>query len=266
MIIIGEKINSSLKAIRPAMEAKNAAAVQDLARRQAEAGADYIDIKCGTFVEKEPELLAWLAETVQAVVDKPLSLDSPNPAAVEKVLKLNLKGKPLVNSITAEKERWEGILPLVTDYKTSVIALCMDDEGMPETAEERFKIAAGMIEELTQKGLALGDIFIDPMVRPIGTGSHYGLVALETIRKVMREFPGIHTVCGLSNISFGLPARKVINQAFLVMAIASGLDAAILDPLDDRLMSLLYASEALQNRDEYCLKFISAFRAGKIEI
>ena len=266
MIIIGEKINTSRKAIRPAVESKDAAAIQDLAKKQVEAGAHYIDVNCGTFPYEEPELLEWLVNTVQEVVDVPLCIDTPNPKALERALKANRNGKPLINSVTAEKERFNSIFPYVVEYNTSIIALCMDDSGMPETADDRLRIAERLIESMTKEGVKLEDIYIDPMVRPVGTGSHYGVVALETINKVMTEFPGIHTTCGLSNVSFGLPARKLINQAFLIMAIAAGLDSAILDPLDKKIMSFVYAAELLQARDDFCLNYLTAYREGKLEL
>lgn len=266
MIIIGEKINTSIKAIRPAVEAKDAKAIQEVALKQVEAGAHYIDVNCGTFSGREPELLEWLVDTVQQVIDKPLCIDSPNPEALDKALAANRNGKPLVNSITAEKERYNAILPLVLKYNTSVVVLCMDDNGMPETADERLFIAERMVENLTKEGVELDDIFFDPMVRPVGTGSHYGVVALDTISRIVKEFPGVHTTCGLSNISFGLPGRKLINQAFLILAIGAGLDSAILDPLDKRIMSYVYAAELLKDKDPYCLNYIAAFREGRLDI
>jgi cobalamin-dependent methionine synthase I len=266
MIIIGEKINTSIKAIRPAVENMDAAAVQEVAKKQAEAGAHYIDVNCGTFPYREPELLEWLVNTVQAVTDLPLCIDSPNPEALRAALKAYKGTKPLINSVTAEKERFESIFPLVTKYNTSIIALCMDDNGMPETADQRLKIADWLINSMTKEGVRIGDIFIDPMVRPVSTGTHYGTVALETIRRVMTEFPGVHTTCGLSNISFGLPARKIINQTFLISAVAAGLDSAILDPLDKKIMSFIYSSELLQGKDEFCMNYLTAFREGKLEV
>lgn len=266
MIIIGEKINTSIKAIRPAVEEKDTAAIQEMAKKQAEAGADYIDVNCGTFPFREPELLEWLVNTVQEVVDLPLCIDSPNPKALAPALKANKNGKPLINSITAEKQRYNDILPLVLEHNTSVVALCMDDSGMPETADDRVKIAEWLINSMSKEGVKLEDMFFDPMVRPIGTGSHYGVVALETISRLMKEFPGIHTTCGLSNISFGIPARKLVNQAFLISAIAAGLDSAILDPLDKKIMSFVYAAELIHNKDEYCANYLSAYRQGKLEV
>ncbi|AEE96281.1 methyltetrahydrofolate cobalamin methyltransferase [Mahella australiensis] len=266
MIIIGEKINTSIKAIRPAVENQDAGVIQEVALKQVEAGAHYIDVNCGTFPTKEPELLQWLVETVQQVTDKPLCIDSPNPNALKKALAANKNGKPLVNSITAEKERYDAILPLIVEYDTSVVALCMDDSGMPETADERLAIAERLVESLNKEGIKLEDIYFDPMVRPVGTGSHYGVVALDTISRIMKEFPGVHTTCGLSNISFGLPGRKLINQAFLILAIGAGLDSAILDPLDKRIMSFVYAAELLKDKDPYCLNYITAFREGRLDI
>ncbi|MDD2393016.1 MAG: methyltetrahydrofolate cobalamin methyltransferase [Eubacteriales bacterium] len=266
MIIIGEKINSTLKAIRPAMEARDSAAIIDLAKRQTEAGASFIDVNAGMFHDNEIEILEWLINTIQEHVSTPFAIDSPNPLAIKAGLKANRNGKPIINSITGERERLEAILPLAVEYNTGIIALCMDDNGMPETADERIGIARTLIKELTAAGIAPEDIYIDPMIRPIGTGSHYGNVALDTMRAVKQEYPEAHIACGLSNISFGIPARKVMNQAFLVAAMTSGMDGAILDPLDKKLMTFLYATEALLGTDDFCMNYITKFREGELEV
>jgi cobalamin-dependent methionine synthase I len=266
MIIIGEKVNSTLKAVRPAMENYDTAAIQDLAKRQYDAGATFIDVNAGMFYDDEPERLEWLVNTIQEVIAAPFAIDSPNPIALKKGLRANKNGKPIINSITDEKERYNAVLPLLVEYKTGIIALCMDDNGMPETVEDRVIIAERLISKLTKEGVALNDIYIDPMVRPIGTGSHYGVVAIETIRKVKKEFPDAHIACGLSNISFGIPARKLMNQTYLVAAIAAGMDGAIMDPLDKKLMSFLYAGEALMGSDDFCMNYISKFREGALDI
>ena len=265
MIIIGEKINSTLKAIRPAIESYDAETVASVAKQQFEAGADYIDVNAGIFVEDEPERLAWLVETVQNVVDAPLTIDSPSAAAIRKALEVNKNPKVMINSITDEPHRFEEIAPLVVEFKAEIVALCMDETGMPETAEDRVKIAKSLIKKLTKEGVPITNIYIDPLVRPISTGSHYGNVAIDTIREVKKEYPDVHIACGLSNISFSLPARKLINQAFLVAAIGAGMDGAIIDPMDKKLMSMIYASEALFGRDNYCKNYLKKFRAGEIE-
>jgi 5-methyltetrahydrofolate--homocysteine methyltransferase len=265
MIIIGEKINSTLKSIRPAMESRDTNAIQDLAKRQVEAGASYIDLNAGMFHENEPEMLEWLVNIVQDVVDAPLAIDSPSAITIERGLKTNKNSKPIINSITNEEERFNSILPLVLEYGTGIIALCMDDSGMPETFEERVSIAFKMIEKLTKAGVKLEDIYIDPMVRPVGTGSHYGIIAIETVRKVKSEYPDVHIACGLSNVSFGLPCRKPLNQAFLIAMMAAGMDGAILDPLDKKLMTYMYATEALLGIDDFCMNYLEKFREGQIE-
>jgi 5-methyltetrahydrofolate--homocysteine methyltransferase len=266
MIIIGEKINSTLKSIRPAMETRDKQAIQDLALRQVNAGVQYIDVNAGMFHENESEVLKWLIETIQEVTDTPFAIDSPSAQAILTGCETNKNGRPIINSITAEKARFDAIVPLIKRFNAKVIALCMDDTGMPETTEDRVLIARTIIHNLTQEGVALEDIFIDPMVRPIGTGSHYGTVAIETIRQIKTEFPQVHIACGLSNVSFGLPARKILNQSFLVAAMAAGMDGAILDPLDKKLMSFVYATEALLGKDDYCMEFLTKFREGEIEV
>jgi 5-methyltetrahydrofolate--homocysteine methyltransferase len=265
MIIIGEKINSTLKSIRPAMESRDVSAIQDLAKKQYEAGAAYIDLNAGMFHENEPEMLEWLVNIVQEVVPAPLAIDSPSAVAIERALKANKNPKPIINSITNEAERFNAILPLVKEYGTGIIALCMDDNGMPETYEERVAIAYKLIEKLTRADVKLEDIYIDPMVRPVGTGSHYGTIAIETVRKVKKEYPAVHIACGLSNVSFGLPCRKPLNQAFLIAMMAAGMDGAILDPLDKKLMTYMYATEALLGIDDFCINYLEKFREGLIE-
>jgi len=265
MIIIGEKINSTLKAVRPAIETYDSEAIQNLAKLQTDAGSSYIDINAGMFLDDEPERLVWLVNTVQAVVKTPLCLDSPNAAALEAALEACKGETPMINSITGEKERFEAILPLAVKYKTKIVALCMDDTGMPETAHERFSIAERLISELTSAGMKQGDIFIDPLVRPVSTGPHYGVAAIETIRRVKTEYPQVHIACGLSNVSFGLPQRKLINQVFLVSAMAAGMDGAILDPLDKKLMTFIAATEALLGIDEYCIEYLDKYRSGMFD-
>jgi 5-methyltetrahydrofolate--homocysteine methyltransferase len=267
MIIIGEKINSTIKSVQAAIENYDTKTIETLVISQYEAGASYIDVNAGMFTNDEPKRLEWLVKTVQNVINAPLSLDSPRPEALKAALKVYKKGnKPIINSITYEKDRFNSILNLITEYETGIIALCMDDEGMPETTEQRVRIADKLINALTKEGIPLNDIFIDPMVRPIGTGPQYGVLAIETIRKVKQEYPDVHIACGLSNISFGMPARKIINQAFLILAMGAGMDGAILNPLDKKLMSYLYATEALLGQDEYSINYLTKFREGKIEI
>ena len=261
MIIVGELINSTRKAIRQAIEAKNVAYIQDIARKQAENGADYIDVNAGAFVHEEVENLVWLTETVQAAVDKPLALDSPRTEALVEALKIH-KGVPMINSITAEKKRYEEIVPLVKQYKAKVMALCMGDEGMPETADDRLQVAARLVADLEKDGVPMDDIFLDPLIKPISVNGEYGYQALETIAGITAWNKGVHITCGLSNISFGLPHRGLLNRIFLVMAMERGLDSALIDPLDLEMIRAIKAAEVLLNRDDYGMNYLKASRAG----
>ncbi|WP_319522028.1 methyltetrahydrofolate cobalamin methyltransferase [uncultured Desulfosarcina sp.] len=264
MIVIGELINASRKAIKAAIEAKDAEAIGKVARDQAEAGADYIDVNAGIFVGKEPEYLKWLVETVQQVTDKPCAIDSPDPLAIEAALSVH-KGIPMINSISLEKERYEKLLPIIAGTDIKVIALCMSDKGMPQTVAHRMEIADKLVDGLVNAGLAVENIFVDPLVQPLSVDISFGVAFIETIEKVVAAFPGIHTACGLSNISYGLPARRFMNQTFMTMAIAKGLDGAIFNPLDKQMMANVIAAEALAGRDNFCMNYIKAFRAGMFE-
>ena len=265
MIIIGEKLNSSVQAVRNAIESMDEDYIANLSVAQSDAGADYIDINAGAFSENEAKHLKWMAEVVVKNTTTSISIDSKNHEAILAALKVNKNGKPLINSITDEKYRFDAIAPLVSEFDTSIVALCLDDEGLPETLDDRLKIANSLVGKLVQRGSKPCDIFIDPLVRPVGTGAHYGVQALESIKRIKQEFPEFHIACGLSNISFGIPARKLMNQAFLVAAMANGMDGTILDPLDKRLMSLLLASDALLGRDKFCMNYISHYREGLLE-
>jgi 5-methyltetrahydrofolate--homocysteine methyltransferase len=265
MIIIGEKINSTRKSVKEAISRKDTTFLQKLARDQAEAGADYLDVNTGAFVEEETKLMEWLVQTVQEAVELPLALDSANPEALEAGLKVATNGKPIINSITAEQTRFKKVLPLVLQYDAAVLALAMDDSGITKTVEERFMVARKLIEALCAEGVAPDNIFLDPLIQPVSVQNDFGLIALEVIRRVKQQFPEVKTTCGLSNVSFGLPGRVKLNRYFLIMAMAAGLDSAILDPLDYELMDAVKTAEALLGKDRFCKNYIKAFREAKLE-
>ena len=262
MLIVGELINTSRKPIKEAIERGDAAYIRDIAVRQAEAGADYIDVNCGTLIHNEPETMAWLVNIVREAVDVPLCIDSPNPEALEAGLKLATKGRPMLNSITAEPDRFEAVLPIVKNFKAKVVALCMDEEGIPATAEKRIEIARKLVEDLTAAGIAREDIYLDPLVKPISTSDQAGAELIAAVGFIRENFPGVHTICGLSNVSFGLPNRRVLNQAFMVQLMTVGMDSYILDPLDREMMGFFYASKALLGKDPFCTGYLKAHRRG----
>ena len=209
--------------------------------------------------------MAWLVQTVQEVTDLPLSIDTPDTNVLARGLSLCKNGQPFVNSITAEKDRFAATLPLVAQYHAKVVALCMDDNGMPTTKEERVDIATRLINGLTQGGVPLEDIYIDPLVKPISTADQAGRDVLNTITVIKEAFPTVNFISGLSNISFGLPNRKWINRAFMVQTMTAGMNGYILNPTDQVMMAMLYASDALLGNDPFCGRFIAAHRKGLYE-
>ena len=263
VIIVGEKINTSRKRIQEAVADRDASFILQVAREQAQVGADFIDVNAGTFVEQETELLCWLVDTVQGELDLPLSLDSPSPEALAEAMKHH-RGEPMINSISLERERLESLLPIVSASPCHVVALCMAQTSMPTTAEERVSVGSELVNTLTGAGIPLEKIYVDPLIQPVSVDTGMGAAALEAIRKIMDAFPGVQTICGLSNISFGLPERRLINRSFLALAMSSGLSSVILDPTDARLMSTLLSVEMLLGRDEYCEKYIEAYQGGRI--
>jgi len=263
MIIVGEKINTSRSSIAEAVERRDTEFICKMARDQAEAGAHYIDVNAGTFLDKEVDCLCWLVETVQNEVDLPLCLDSPNPKALSEAIKRH-KGEPMINSISLEEERFRSLLPVITSQPCHVVALCMAQMSMPITVEERFQVGSELIGKLTDEGIPLERIYVDPLVQPVSVDTRMGIATLGAISKIMNGFIGVNTICGLSNISFGLPQRRLINRNFLALCLVYGLSAAILDPTDKQLMSTLLAVEMLLGRDEYCENFIDAYQNGRI--
>jgi cobalamin-dependent methionine synthase I len=264
MLIVGEKINTSTKRIAQAVETGDSAFIAQVAQQQVAAGADFVDVNAGTFVEKEVDYLPWLVKTVQSSVDIPLCLDSANPEALIKALEFH-KGEPMVNSISLEEERFHSLLPVITAHSCKVVALCMAQTGMPTAADDRVSVASELIERLTSAGILLESIYVDPLVQPVAIDVGMGSAVLQAISTIMERFPGVNTICGLSNISYGLPARRLVNRNFLTLAIAHRLSAAILDPTEKHLMSNLLATQMLLGQDEYCSNYIKAYQGGSIQ-
>lgn len=262
MLIIGELLNSSRSAIRALLEAEDKAALQEIAQAQEAAGAQYLDVNCGVFIEDEAERLCWLVDVVQEVSSLPLCLDSPNMVALKAALPLLKNGQPLINSISAEHDRYEQVLPLVLEHKTKVIALAMDDSGIPDTAEARVAVAGRLWDDLRLAGVAKEDIYLDLLVQPLANTAGGVLPLLEAARQLCEAKAGIQLIGGLSNVSYGLPNRALLNRYFLIQAIAAGIDSFILNPLDKKLMGAYYAARALVGRDKYCAAYLKAHRKG----
>lgn len=264
MLIIGERINSTRAHIRDAMKARNSSLIVREARKQIEAGALFIDVNCAMSGGDEVQDIDWVISVIQSEIgDVSICIDSPNYLAIKRALEAyRAKGKLFVNSITGERSRIDLIVPLAVKYKAGLIALTMGDGGMPNSAEERFAVAKDILEKVSNKGFKAENLYFDPLIRPISTEPEQ---AKEFLRSIpMIKSLGARTVCGLSNISYGLPDRKIINSTFLAMAIQSGLDGAILDPTEKQVISSIAAAEALMCKDEYCAEYIKAFREGRL--
>jgi 5-methyltetrahydrofolate--homocysteine methyltransferase len=207
----------------------------------------------------EAALLCDLMRTVMEVTDVPLSIDTADPEALSAALSL-YEGKALVNSVNGEERAMKAILPLVKEHNAAVIGLCMDDDGIPETPEQRLGVAGKIIERAGQLGIPPEDVIIDPLALTMGADSNAGRIALETTKLIVKEF-GVNITMGASNISYGLPDRKYINAAFIAMAIYVGLTCPITNPLVKEVNTAILAADLAMGRDDYGMNWIKAYRA-----
>ena len=260
MIIIGERLNSSRRAVFEALQKRDAEYICGQALGQEKAGAVYIDLNAAAMLDGEIETLRWAIPLIQGTVRAPLSLDTPNPEAMEAALSIH-KGRALLNSLSGESACLDAMIPLIRRHKPRVIALCLDKEGPPLSPEVALARARKMTEILRAAGLALEDIFIDPLVRPIGVDYRTGPVFLDSVETIKRSLAGAKTIAGISNVSFGLPQRRLLNRTFLALAMAKGLDAAICDPLDADIQAAVAASDALLGQDPSLKRYLAHIRA-----
>ncbi len=263
MLVIGELINCTRKRVNAAAQSRDAEFIKEVARNQVNAGADMLDVN-GGLPGQEVECLPWLVKIIQEAVDVPLCLDSADPEALRRALPL-CKHRAMINSITDEAARYRVVLPLVKEYRAKVIALCMGESGPPANLEARVTTACRLVDRLTADGIPLDDIYVDACVMPVSIGSERGKDVVEAIGQITARYPGVHTSAGVSNVSFGIPVRKLLNEVFLLLLMARGLDAAIVDPCDPQLMMNIKAAEALLGRDKFCANYLRAYREGKLE-
>jgi len=257
MLLIGESINGTIQKVGKAILSRDQYSLMELAKMQYEYGAQMLDVNAGVAEGNEVEDLPWLVKTVQKEVPLPLMLDSANPEALKAALSVYRNSElPILNSITGEEEKWNKLFPVLVEKRCKVVVLLMDDQGIPKTVEERIEVADKLFQRLAKMGIPPDYVYFDPLVLSIAVETEAALVTLETIR----------TICGASNISMGLPGRKLINRTFLTMAIASGLDTLLIDVRDQPLMSSIYTSKVLTHQDPYCLEYLKAYREKKILI
>jgi len=265
MLVIGERINTSRRQVEEWVRGRDAGAILGEARRQVEGGAHYLDVNCGTLREGEPEALEWLVRTIQGALEVPLCIDTPNPEAMERALLAHRVGRPILNSVTLEPGRYEAVLRLAKGFGAQVIALAMGERGVPRSKEERVEAAMELVGRLIRDGIRPEDIYVDPVVVPVGADPGAGLAVVEAAREIKARFPEVHIVAGVSNVSFGLPKRALLNEALTLLLMGAGMDAVVCDPLDRRLMALIWAAEAVLGRDEFCMRYIEAAREGRLE-
>ncbi len=264
MIIIGEKINATRKTIADALDQRNEQFIIETAVAQADAGADYIDLNGGDpRPGKEAENMKWLVDLVQANTDKPLAIDSANPEALNVGLSMAREGtKPILNSISLESDNLDERLEILAKYDCMVVGLEMSDDGPPSGIDDRVERAEQLIEKFTACGKQLGDIIIDPCFFPVSSDTNCARAVIDAIAAIHAKWPQVHIGGGCSNISFGLPKRKLVNFAGLAQAIYHGMDAGLIDPCIPGIMAAIYAAEAVAGKDEYCMNYINAERDG----
>ncbi len=263
MIIIGEKINGSIPSVAEAIANRDADFIKQRAIAQANANATYIDCCASVEEDIEVETLKWMIDCIQEVTDLPISVDSPSPKVLAEAFKFcNKPG--LINSVSMEGDKVDIIFPLIADTKWEVICLLSDDTGIPKTAEDRLRVFDKIMEKAKQYNIAPSRLHIDPLVEMLCTSEDGIALNAKVISTIRSQYPDIHITAAISNISFNLPVRKLINMGFAVLAMNAGLDSAIMDPTNRDLLGLIYATEALLGEDDYCMEYIGAYREGLI--
>jgi 5-methyltetrahydrofolate--homocysteine methyltransferase len=261
MIIIGEKLNGSIPSMAKAISGKNAEYVREIAKKQADAGAAFIDVCASVPEDVELSTLKWMIDLVQEVTDTPIAIDSPSANICVQAIKF-CKKPGLINSVSMEGDKVDVVFPLIAGTGWECVALLSDDTGIPKSAEKRLQVFNALMDKAKQYKIPPEKIHVDPLIEMLCT-SEDGIEKITvTMKKIKELYPTIHLTGGASNISFNLPARKYINRAFIILAMANGMDSAILDPLNTDMMGLIYATEALLGQDEMCIEYIHAFRAG----
>ncbi len=265
MLVIGESMNGTIRKVGQAILDRDEAFLRKLAKTQQECGAQCLDVNAGVAGGNEPEDLPWLTQVVQEEVSLPLMIDSANPEALQAALSVyRHSGPPILNSISGEREKWNKLSPVLTEQKCKVVVLLMDDRGIPGTIDQRLVIAQTLYTHLTKMSIPAPYIYFDPLVLSIAVEPEAGMVALETMRRLRSNYPECHVICGLSNVSMGLPGRRLINRTFLGMAIGAGLDTLLADVRDAALVSSIYACKILVHQDSYCTEYLKAYREKKI--
>ena len=265
MLIIGESINSTIPKVGEAINNRDESLITELAQQQVAAGAGMLDVNVAVADGSEVENLLWAIHTVQSAVDVPLVLDTGDPDALKAGLEAH-RGQAIINSITGEERNLAALLPLAVEYNCGVILLCLDEHGIPKTPEGRCKIASSLMDKVTRAGVAPEDLYMDPLIETVGANSKAVRVTLDTLRLIHNALPGVHMNGGITNVSFGMPQRSLLNRTFLAMAIALGMDTFLVNVRDKDVMATICAANALSGNDPYCSDYLEAYHAGKLKV
>ncbi len=267
LLYIGESLNASIPKIKEAVTNHDDEAIKALAKRQEECGAHMLDLNAAVSGQNEVEDLAWMVELVQSVTDLPLVLDSSSPEAIQTALKVYKGATPIISSITGEwGEGHDDLLSLAVENDCGLVAMCMDKEGISNSAEKRLRVAESLYEKTTTAGLKPENLYIDPLVMTISADTVAGVAFLNLMRMMDKNLPDARKFCGASNVSYGMPLRKLINHTFIPMIVALGMDAFLVNVRDQGLMAIFKACAALIGQDEWSMQYITAFREGKLDV
>ena len=261
MIIIGEKINGSIPSVAEAIANRDAEFIKQRALAQANSGASYIDCCASVPEAEEVETLKWMIDCIQEVTDLPISVDSPSPDVLMEAYKF-CKRPGLINSVSMEGDKVDKIFPVIADSDWQVVALCSDDTGIPKTAADRLRVFNNIMAKAKEYGIKPSRLHIDPLVEMLCTSEDGIAMNEEVIGTIRSQYPDIHITAAVSNISFNLPVRKLLNMSFTVLAMKAGLDSAILDPTNRDLLGIILATEAMLGLDDFCMEYIEAYRDG----
>ena len=266
MIIIGEKINGSIPSVAKAIAARDAEFIKERAKMQAAANATFIDCCASVPEAEEVETLHWMIDCIQEVTDLPISVDSPSTAVLAEAYKF-CKRPGIFNSVSGEGNKLDVIFPIMAqpgNEDWEVIALLSDDTGIPKCAADRLRVFDKIMAKAKEYGIKPSRIHIDPLVEMLCTSEDGIAMNIEVIQTVRERYPDIHITAAISNISFNLPVRKLVNYGFMILAMNAGLDSGIMDPCNRDMLGLVYATEALLGLDDYCMEYIGAYRDGLI--
>ncbi len=262
MIIVGEKLNSSIPKMYDLMKEQNSEAIKQIAIDQQNSGANFLDINTAIFGENEYDMLKYVLDIVLENTECGIMLDSPSPAIIEEAIKLISNREVIVNSITLQ-DRITELLPTIKSYNSGVVCLPIDKDGIPKTAQRRVENSVKLIEILQEAGVEKNKIYIDVLAEALAIDNEAAVTTINTIANLRKADAEVHIICGVSNVSFGLPKRSSINSAFLTTAIFAGLDSGIVDITNEQIKNTIYIAELIAGKDEYCMEYLGYIRSKK---